>query len=63
MLKRLRRFIDRFLEIKEKEVEKVSEARRDPYAPRRKNVPYPNDEFGQAHMEQWLDGVWWKHHG
>lgn len=35
----------------------------DPHAPRGKNTPYPNDEFGQAHMEQWLDDVYWKHHG
>jgi len=37
--------------------------KKDPYAPRGKNKIYPNDEFGQAHMEKWLDEIYWKHHG
>lgn len=37
--------------------------KKDPYAPRVRNKIYPNDEFGIAHMEKWLDDVYWKHHG
>jgi len=37
--------------------------KKDPFAPRGKNQMYPNDEYGQAHMEQWLDEIFWKHHG
>lgn len=45
------------------EIKKNIKISQDPYAPRGKNTPYPNDEFGRAHMDQWLDEVLWKHHG
>ena len=35
----------------------------DPYAPRWKNTPYPLDVFAESHIRQWLDDVYWKHHG
>jgi len=35
----------------------------DPFAPRRKNRIYPNDEFAKDHINRWLDDVLDKHHG
>lgn len=46
-----------------KPVAERAHVKTDPYAPRGKNTPYPLDEFAVDHIQEWLDEVYWKHHG
>ena len=38
-------------------------AERDPYAPKGKNRPYPNDKYAEEYIRGWLNDVFDKHYG